>query len=250
MRKSLHGVSMAISYSSVWQTLIPAGTFPVGVVQDAASGAEASYRAALPDGRLVTLPIRQLPGAIDQGLASLIINQASFEVIDAFAGIMAANASTASAEVVIGVPTLGLALAPEVARRLGHSRYVPLGTSHKFWYDEALSVPLSSITTPSHGKSLFIDPRMLSLIDGRRVVVVDDVVSTGRSMSAALRLLAKIGCEPVALSVAMIQSDRWQSVLATIGSEWPSKVHGVIRTPLLTRDAGGCWRDAFRGRDC
>lgn len=190
------------------------------------------------------MPIRQLPGSDDRGVASLIINQASFEVTDAFVEIMAARASEASAELIIGVPTLGLELAPMVARRLGHTRYVPLGTSRKFWYDEALSVPLSSITTPGQGKSLYIDPRMMALLAGRRVAVVDDVVSTGRSMTAVLRLLEKIGCAPVALCVAMIQSERWRAPLEAIDAAWPDKVHGVIRTPLLKRGENGGWREA------
>ena len=232
---------MAGGYRDVWQDLLPAGSSPTGVVDETSDGVEGIYRAALPDGRLVTLPIRQLPGTTDRGVASLIINQASFEVLDAFASFMVASAAAASADVIVGVPTLGLALAPDVARRLGHSRYVPLGTSQKFWYDEALSVPLSSITTPGGGKFLFIDPRMVPLLEGRRVVVVDDVVSTGRSMSAVLRLLSKIGCAPVAIFVAMIQSDRWRGALAQIDAAWPEKVHGVIRTPLLTRDESGRW---------
>lgn len=235
---------MAIPDTNVWQTLAPAGSVPPGVVQGASADAEATYRAVLPDGRLVTLPIRQLPGAADRGVASLIINQASFEVTDAFVETIAARASAASADLIVGVPTLGLELAPEVARRLGHSRYVPLGTSRKFWYDETFSVPLSSITTPGQGKSLYIDPRMMGLLEGRRVAVVDDVISTGRSMTAVLRLLEKIGCAPVALCVAMIQSERWRAPLEAIGADWPDKVHGVIRTPLLTRDENGAWQAA------
>ena len=229
--------------TGVWQSLAMAGTAPVGVVKNTSDGGEGTYHAALPDGRLVTLPIRDLPGATGQGVASLIINQAGFQVVDAFAEAMAESAAALSAEVIIGVPTLGLSLAQEVARRLGHSRYVPLGTSRKFWYDETLSVPLSSITTPGQGKSLYIDPRMLPIIEGRRVVVVDDVISTGRSMMATLRLLEKVGCAPVGLCVAMIQSERWRLALAAIDADWPTKVRGVIRTPLLKRDERGQWQE-------
>ena len=60
----------------------------------------------------------------------------------------------------MGLPTLGLALASAVARALGHERYVPLGTSRKFWYRDELSAPLSSVTTPDQKKTLYLDPRM------------------------------------------------------------------------------------------
>jgi adenine/guanine phosphoribosyltransferase-like PRPP-binding protein len=82
-------------------------------------------------------------------------------------------------DVVVGVPTLGLTLASRVARKLSHTRYVPLGTPRKFWYRDDLSAPLSSVTTPDQEKRLYIDPRMLPLLEGRRVALVDDVISSG-----------------------------------------------------------------------
>lgn len=97
---------------------------------------------------------------------------------------------------VVGLPTLGLTLAAAVARHLGHKRYVPLGTSRKFWYLEELSVPMSSITTKQE-KRLYIDPRMMPLIENRRVALVDDVISSGTSIVAGLSLLAASKIEPV-----------------------------------------------------
>src|SRR5205823_3216736 len=114
----------------------------------------------------------------------LISNQASLVVLDALIEAMTTLLAAAQPDIIIGVPTLGLPLAEGVARRLGHSRLLPLSTSRKFWHREDLSEPLSSITTPERRKSLFIDPRLLPLLDGRRIVVIDDVVSSGQSMIA------------------------------------------------------------------
>ncbi|MEJ0007579.1 MAG: hypothetical protein WDM77_14745 [Steroidobacteraceae bacterium] len=36
--------------------------------------------------------------------------------------------------------------AASVARKLGHRHYVPLSYSRKFWFDDGLSMPVSSIT--------------------------------------------------------------------------------------------------------
>ena len=58
-------------------------------------------------------------------------------------------------------------------------RYVPLGYSRKFWYDDALSEPVHSITSPETGKRLRLDPNLLPLLDRRRTVLVDDAISTG-----------------------------------------------------------------------
>lgn len=228
---------MPLAPHEFWQTVYPAGTFE----RAPADGFRDLYPAALPDGRQIALPIRILPGAGDQAVASLIVNQASFAVEDALADAMATQAEAYAPEVVIGVPTLGLPLGNGVARRLGHSRMVALGTSRKFWYSEDLSQPMSSITSPEHAKRLYLDPRMLPLLEGKRVLVVDDVVSSGTSMLAVLNLLAKAGIEPVAAVFAMLQGDRWR---AAIGEHFPplvSRIHGAIASPRLRRTAENTW---------
>ncbi|WP_417598815.1 phosphoribosyltransferase [Pararhodobacter oceanensis] len=213
-----------------WQHLDAPGTHPTGP----GTRYHGAYPATLPDGRQLLLPIRDLPRGDGAAVASLIVNQAGFAVEDALADIMAAHWRDAAPEVVVGVPTLGLPLAHAVARRLGHERLVPLGFSRKFWYTDALSEPISSITSPDISKRLYLDPRMLPLLQGRRVLLVDDVVSSGTSLAAVLRLLATAGITPVGISVAMTQSTRWKQALPQ-----PELVRGAIASPLLKRDGDG-----------
>lgn len=220
-----------------WQAFHPAGRFPVD------GGHESAFPATLADGRQLLLPIRPLPDGI-HALASLIVNQAGFAVLDALAEDLAARLKPLSPDIVVGLPTLGLTLAAGVARRLGHARYVPLGTSRKFWYEEALSVPLASITAPGQERRLYIDPRMLPLVGGRRVALVDDVISTGSSILAGLELLRGAGVEPVAVGAAMLQSGRWRPALAAAGRHWPERVRGCFSTPLLEKGPDGLWRAA------
>ncbi|MBT9369141.1 phosphoribosyltransferase [Rhizobium sp. CSW-27] len=217
-----------------WQELHPAGTF------SSDGPFSGFFPARLADGRQLCLPIRPLSDG-RHALASLIINQASFPVVEALAGDLAARLSDLKPDVVVGLPTLGLTLAAAVARHLGHARYVPCGTSRKFWYDEALSVPMSSVTTPEQVKRLYVDPRMLPLLAGRRVVLIDDVISSGTSIVAGLGLLQAVGVEPVAIGAAMLQSDRWRAALETFGAPWSGRTHGVFATPLLTRSDEGGW---------
>ena len=198
------------------------------------------YPAALPDGREIALPIRVLPEGDDRAVASLIVNQASFAVEDALAAVIADKAGSFLPELVVGVPTLGLPLAGNVARRLGHSRMVPLGTSRKFWYEDRLSVPLQSITSPGSGKRLYLDPRMLPVLEGRRFVLIDDVVSTGASLVAALDLLAAAGLRPAAALFAMLQGDAWRARLERSVHAGLS-VLGAIATPLLRRGPDDRW---------
>ena len=166
-----------------------------------------AYPARLPDGSYLDLPLRRVAGAPGRAVASLIANQASFEVVEALAAFMAELARPLSPQVIVGLPTLGFAFAPLVAQRLGMPNFVPLGYSRKFWYDESLSVPVRSLTTPEAGKTLYLDPNLLPRLQGRRVVVVDDAISSGQTTSAALDLFAKVegGVDIVGIVVAMLQ---------------------------------------------
>jgi len=190
------------------------------------------YPATLPCGRVLVLPLRQLPDG-DHAVASLIANQASNLVVGALADHMATQARALDAEIVVGLPTLGLAFASQVAERLGQPRYVPLGYSRKFWYDDALSEPVTSITSPEAGKKLRLDPNLLPLIEGRRVVLVDDAISTGSTAIAAVRLLQTIGVDIAGMVVAMKQTNRWQAAAAAL------QVRAVYGCPLFQRGDGG-----------
>ncbi|HEV7309695.1 phosphoribosyltransferase [Ensifer sp.] len=218
-----------------WQEVYPPKSF------DPLAGYRDFFPATLGDDSQILLPIRPLSDG-KHALASLIVNQASFTVEDALAAELAAKLAAYEPDVIAGLPTLGLTLASAVARKLGHSRYVPLGTSRKFWYVDDLSVPLSSITTPDQKKRLYVDPRMLPLLEGKRVALIDDVISSGTSIVAGLTLMGACGIEPVAIGAAMLQTERWRQPLAALAPQWPKRVVGVFQTPMLARSDDGLWR--------
>ena len=218
-----------------WQALHPPQSF---ALEEEYRG---FYPAKLPDGRQLQLPIRVLADG-EHALASLIINQASFVVQDALAEALAARLADYGVDVIVGLPTLGLTLAAAVARALGHTRYVPLGTSRKFWYRDELSVSLSSITTPNQEKRLYIDPRMLPLLEGKRVALIDDVISSGASIVSGLALVTACGIEPVVIGAAMLQSERWRERVDADGRQWSERIVGVFSTPILQKTANDGWR--------
>ena len=222
-----------------WQEIHPPATF----ASDPAEGHRGFYPAAFEDGRQLRLPIRELADG-EHALASLIINQAGFAVEDALCGALADKVAAFEPEVVIGLPTLGLTLASGTAKKLGHSRYVPLGTSRKFWYREELSVPMTSITSPEQVKRLYLDPRMLPLIENRRVLLVDDVISSGRSIVAALNFWNPAVSGPSPSARRCCRRSAWREPLAALDARWPDRVVGVLRTPRLRRTAAGGWAAA------
>jgi adenine/guanine phosphoribosyltransferase-like PRPP-binding protein len=187
----------------------------------------------LPDGKWLDLPVRRLGGSADRAVASLIANQASHTVVRALSGHMAALSQGFAPDILIGLPTLGLMFAPQVSELLGHARFVPLGYSRKFWYDEALSEPVQSITSPTPGKRLYLDPNQMPLVAGRRVVVIDDAVSSGSTLLASLRLLVRAGADVAGIVVAMVQGGDWRHALAQLDAQWPGKVAGAFYSPKL-----------------
>lgn len=208
-----------------WQELLA----PEAVAPDA-TAYQYGYPTRLPDGRYLMLPIRRRPDDPARAVASLIPNQASFDVVDALVGFMTSLAAPLQPDIIAGMPTLGLALAPPVAQRLGHSLFAPLGYSRKFWYEDELSQPVSSITSPDESKTVYLDPNLVPRLRGKRVVLVDDTISSGTTAMAVLRLLEQAGANAVGLVFAMSQGNAWKSAL---DPAWRDKVHFVFQSPYL-----------------
>jgi adenine/guanine phosphoribosyltransferase-like PRPP-binding protein len=180
----------------------------------------------MPDGRFLWLPLRDYG---EVAVTGFIANQASFAVLRPIIGWMARAVRGWSAEVIVGLPTLGHAFGGPVAEALGHSNWVAPGYSRKTWYEEAHSVPTSSSTAPD-ARRMWLDPRLLPRLRGKRVLLVDDVISTGSSARAGLALLETAGVRPIGLCVAMAQGNRWCA-------DWPRDVPvaAAFATPLFRR---------------
>jgi len=115
-------------------------------------------------------------------------------------------------DIVVGAATLGIPVAIEVTRYLGLDRYVILQKSPKVHLADALTESLQSIA--SVGKQrLLLDRQAIPLLAGKRVLLVDDVVATGSSLSAAIRLVRKAGGNLAGIGVILTEAHEWRSVL-------------------------------------
>ncbi|KAI5476336.1 hypothetical protein MNV49_007849 [Pseudohyphozyma bogoriensis] len=222
-----------------WQTILPPSSSPPH------PPFHNFYPATLPDSRVLRLPIRQLKSNPDHAVASLLVNQASMAVVRELGKFLAEKVKEMEVEVVIGLPTLGLALAPIVAEELGlanqpllptiAARYIPCGYSRKFWYTDDLSTTISSITSPTP-KKIYLDPNLLPLLHGKRCLLVDDAVSSGTTIQATWTMLERAGVDIVGCGVAMVQGDRWRELME---DKRASKTVGVFDSPLLEKVEGG-----------
>jgi adenine phosphoribosyltransferase len=137
-------------------------------------------------------------------------------------------------ELVVSVATMGIPLAIEVSRALGLDDYVILHKTPKIHLGESLSEPVRSITT-DRPQVLRMDPGRAGAVRGRRVAVVDDVISTGASTAAALSLVRRVGGEPVAVGVLMTEGRAWREALGPDAA----KVASLGSVPLFRPDPAG-----------
>ena len=79
-----------------------------------------------------------------------------------------------------------------MARQAGAARYFVARKKMKLYMGEALEVDVQSITTAGMQK-LFLTEEDAALMKGRRILIVDDVISTGKSLEALEKLVEKAG---------------------------------------------------------
>ena len=190
------------------------------------------------NGAGLTLPLQPLPGG-ETAIALLMSNQTPFAVERELGSLLSQLAAEFAAEVIVGIPTLGLDYARLVARDLGFPHYVALGNSRKSWYSDTLAVPVRSSTSPGVDKQLYLDPMLVERVAGKRTLIIDDVISTGGSAAAAIELLQRAGASVVGLCVILIEGEAWKERLAAFSPAWLEKVRGLGRIPLFVGSAQG-----------
>ena len=115
-------------------------------------------------------------------------------------------------DIVATVATMGIPLVVEVTRHLGLDQYVILHKTPKIHLADAVSERVRSITTDAEQRLLF-DRARIKDVDGKRVAIVDDVISTGASTGASLRLLRGVGADVVAIGALVTEASLWRSAL-------------------------------------
>ena len=95
-------------------------------------------------------------------------------------------------DVLITAESKGIPLICEMARLNGNERYVLARKAPKLYMRDVLSVEVRSITT-DHKQTLCLDGSDAEYMKGKRVVIVDDVISTGESLRALEQLVTEAG---------------------------------------------------------
>jgi adenine/guanine phosphoribosyltransferase-like PRPP-binding protein len=180
----------------------------------------------------VDLPL--VPIADDLAIALLITVDHGVHFAEQAGTELAELLAPHGVEVVASVATMGIPLAIEVTRALGLDDYLILQKTPKIHLQDAISERVTSITTDTPQRLLF-DRARVSAAAGRRVAVVDDVISTGASVRAALSILRRVGAEPVVIGAMLTEASTWQVALG----DDAALVHALGGIPVFRRGPAG-----------
>ena len=86
----------------------------------------------------------------------------------------------------------GIPLVHEMARLAGNQKYFLARKSPKLYMTGVLKVTVHSITTEKE-QTLYLDAADAELMRGKRILIVDDVISTGESLHAVEELVREAG---------------------------------------------------------
>ena len=108
-------------------------------------------------------------------------------------------------DVILTAECKGVPLAYEMARQSGKP-YVVARKSVKLYMQDVVSVAVKSITTAQE-QTLHLDGIKAGLLSGKRVLIVDDVISTGESLIALEKLTAAAGGEIAGKAAVLAEGD-------------------------------------------
>ena len=107
---------------------------------------------------------------------------------------------------IITAEAKGIPLAHEMARQAGDAKYLLARKGPKLYMRDPFSVTVNSITTAKEQR-LYLDCEDAKLMKGKRILVLDDVISTGESLHALEALVARSQCQVVAEAAVLAEGD-------------------------------------------
>ncbi len=109
-------------------------------------------------------------------------------------------------DIMITAESKGIPLIYEMARITGAKRYLLARKAPKLYMKDIHSVEVKSITTEKR-QMLYIDGEDKEAMNGKRVVIVDDVISTGESLTAVEQLVTSAGGKIVGKMAILAEGD-------------------------------------------
>lgn len=109
-------------------------------------------------------------------------------------------------DVMITAESKGIPLAYEMARQRGGERWLLARKAPKLYMRDVLKCEVRSITTDAN-QVLYLDGYDAAYMRGKRVLIVDDVISTGESLHALETLVHEAGGKVVGKMAVLAEGD-------------------------------------------
>ena len=148
-----------------------------------------------------TLPF--IPISEEMAFASFVV-LGDTELVSACAPELAAKIGEVDA--IVTAEAKGIALAYEVSKELGHKEFIVARKSTKSYMKDVDSASVHSITTAGE-QHLYLDGKDADKIRGKRVCLLDDVISTGGSLKALDALAEQTQCTIVGQAAVLAEGD-------------------------------------------
>jgi adenine phosphoribosyltransferase len=109
-------------------------------------------------------------------------------------------------DVMITAESKGIPLLYEMARQSGNNYYIVARKGPKVYMEDIITTNVDSITT-QHTQTLCIGKKEADAMRGKRVLIVDDVISTGESLAALETLIKQVGGNIVGKMTVLAEGD-------------------------------------------
>ena len=152
---------------------------------------------------------------IKPGLRIAILNiLGDTELVEACAMELGKKLESVDYDILVTAETKSIPLAHAVSV-VTKKPYIVFRKSYKPYMGEALKAETLSITT-GEPQTLYLDEKDLNLMKGKKVVIVDDVISTGSTLQGMRLITQKAGAEVVAEAAIFTEGERarWRDIIS------------------------------------
>lgn len=187
----------------------------------------------------ITLPIVRV--SPDLHIASFVIID-NYDLVKRLSEILTRQVAKHDPDYLLCVEAKSLPLTYAICDRLNdlhrrkgrraRVRFVVIRKSKKVYMKSPYSVTVKSITSRERQK-LFIDRSDVAKLRKQRFVLVDDVISTGSTLNAVLRLLKRVGLSPDAICTVLFEGETGPE---KINYPYKDKIHALGRIPLYVKE--------------